>query len=153
MGSPSAALRQEVSNPGHATTASDPITDTGVGASLVVRIAGESGASLNDFAEQFECLLNEKRDLTLRLSKALDENAALNQLLKQARAEIVNPQSQLSGGLQSLLAAKEKLIREEYERKFQELTVEVRQVRSRYNKLIEETKKRIASCICRAKAL
>src|SRR5262245_34459496 len=136
----------------NAAPANDPVAEPDL-ASLGVSSAGQQpGASLNHFAEQFECLLNEKRDLTFRLSKALDENAALNQLHKEARAEIVNVQSALSRRLQSLLAVKEKLIREEYERKFQELTVEVRQERIRYRKLIEEVKIQVASCICRAKA-
>jgi F0F1-type ATP synthase membrane subunit b/b' len=121
-----------------------------------------SNLELSYLAEQFASLLNEKRDLTSQLSEALDENTALNRLYNQAReefdrerirlnSEIANLRSQLTSRLQSILAVKEKLIREEFERKFQELTVEVRQERHRYRNAIEEMKRQISSCICRAK--
>ena len=149
MANTTAAVRQVVpSNLEHATPAKD---DTGL-----------AGLSLSYLAEQFGCLLNEKRDLTSQLSKALDENAALNRLYKQTCAEfdgeriqlnseIANLRSQLTSRLQSMLAIKEKLMREEFERKFQELTLEVRQERHRYKNAIEKMKQQIASCICRAK--
>src|SRR5262249_14298530 len=109
---------------------------------------------------QYACLLNEKRDLTSQLSKALDENTALNRLYNQAReefdrerlqlnSEIANLRSQLTNRLQSILAVKEKLMRDEFERKFQELTLEVRRERQRYKNAIEEMKRQIAKCICR----
>jgi hypothetical protein len=66
-------------------------------------------------------------------------------------SEIANLRSQLTSRLQSILAIKEKLMREEFERKFQELTLEVRQERHRYWNAIDEMKKQIASCICRAR--
>src|SRR5499433_2751671 len=149
MANATAAVRQVVpSNLEPATTTKD---DT-----------GRAGLSLNYLAEQFGCLLNEKRDLTSQLSKAVDENAALNRFHEQTCAEfdserirlnseIANLRSQLTGRLQSILAIKEKLMREEFERKFQDLTLEVRQERHRYRNAIEEMKKQVASCICRAR--
>src|SRR5262245_41334601 len=116
MGSQGAASQQELSDAERATPAGSSLVTTDVGASLGVCTDGQPGASLNDFAEQFQCLLNEKRELTFRLSKALDENTTLNHLHTKARSEIAQLQSQLSNRLQSLLPAKEKLIREEYER-------------------------------------
>jgi F0F1-type ATP synthase membrane subunit b/b' len=121
-----------------------------------------SNQELSDLAEQFASVLNEKRDLASRLSEALDENTALNRLHEQTceefdrerirlNSEIANLRSQLTSRLQSILAVKEKLIREEFERKFQELTVEGRQERHRYRNAIEEMKTQISSCICRAK--
>ena len=148
MGSQGAASEKEASN----IPASDSATNMAVGASVDVRTDGPPGALLKRLTEEFQCLLNEKRELTFRLSKALDENATLNQLHRQACAETVNLQSQLSSRLQALLATKERLIRDEYERKFQELTVEVKQERIRHNKLLEEMKEQIANCICRSKA-
>ena len=123
---------------------------------------GRPGLSVSDFAEQFECLLNEKRHLTSQLSKALDDNATLDRLYKQTCAEfdaerirlnseIAHLRSQLTSRLPSVLAAKEKLMREEFERKFQELTLEARHERARYRNAIEEMNKQIASCICRAR--
>src|SRR5215467_4230767 len=149
MANATAAVRQVVpSNLEPVTPAKD---DTGL-----------AGLSLNYLAEQFGCLLNEKGDLTSRLSKALDENAALNRLYEQTCAEfdgerirpnseIANLRSQLTSRLQSILAIKEKLMREEFERKFQGLTLEVKQERHRYKNAIEEMKKQIAKCICQVR--
>ena len=58
----------------------------------------------------------------------------------------------LSRRVEVLVSAKEKLMREEYERKFQELELQVKQERNRYRKLIDETKQQLAGCICRAKS-
>src|SRR5262245_38889153 len=120
--------------------------------------SAQVGAPLNDFADQFTCLLNEKRDLTFRLTKALAENAKLSQLHQQACAQLDGERNRLTksqnagpASLQSLLAAKEKLIREEFERKFQELTVAVRQERTKYKTAVDEMKKQMAGCICQVK--
>jgi len=117
---------------------------------------------LSDLSEKLECSLNEKRDLTSQLSKALEENAALNRLYSRTCAEsaaerirlnseIANLRSQVTGRVQSILAVKEKLMREEFERKFQELTLEVKQERHRYKNAIEEMKRQIAKCICQVR--
>jgi F0F1-type ATP synthase membrane subunit b/b' len=121
-----------------------------------------STQELSYLAEQYACLLTEKRDLTSHLNKALDENAALNQLYTQTcgdfdreriqlNSEIANLRSQLSSRLQSIVAIKEKLMREEFERKFQELTLEVRQERHRYKNAIADMKRQIAKCICQVR--
>ena len=85
--------------------------------------------SLSEFAEQFEEVIN--------------ENDRLN-------SEIVDLRAQLNGRLQSLLAVKEKLIRDEFDRKFRDLQVDVKRERSKYAELIQEVKKQLSSCICRA---
>ena len=51
--------------------------------------------------------------------------------------------------LQSLLAAKERLIRDEFERKYQELAVEVKRQRNRYTEEVQELKRQLSNCICR----
>ena len=160
----SKALQQpEISeHAGRNNTATGPIKDTDNGYSFCVRSGGRPGPSLNDFAEQFESLLHERNDFRSRLSAALDENSALVRLQEERRAdfereqgrlnsEITSLQSQLSGRLQSVLAAKDKLMREEYERKFQELTVEVKQERKKCGEMIEQIRKQMAGCICRGK--
>jgi hypothetical protein len=161
MVSAGAISQQEVSpNPG-ATPGRNVANDSDMDLPSCLR--GTGRPSLSDFAEQFERLINEKRDLMFRLNKALDENLALNQLHKRAcdefdcerarlNAEIVNVRSKPGSPPQSILAAKEKLIREEFERKFQELTLQVRQSRHRYMNAAEEVKKKLASCICGAKS-
>lgn len=129
---------------------------------LTRQTVGTPGLSLDDFAEQFERLFTENRDLAFRLSKALDENVALTQLHKQACAgfesertrlnsEIANLKLQLNSRLHSVLSTKEKLMKEEFERKLQELTIDLRQERHRYRTAVEDLKKRAESCICRAR--
>jgi hypothetical protein len=112
----------------------------------------QPSSSLSEFANEFECAMKEKRDLTLLLSKTLDEKALLNQRYEAAQAEIENLRAQLSCRSDSLLAVKEKLIREEFDRKFQDLTLEIRRERNKYGQLVSELKKQLSSCICRANA-
>jgi len=50
--------------------------------------------------------------------------------------------------LQSLLAAKERLIRDEFERKYQELAVEVKREHNRYTEEVRKLKKQLSNCIC-----
>jgi hypothetical protein len=51
--------------------------------------------------------------------------------------------------LQSLLAAKERLIRDEFERKYQELALEVKRERNRYTEEVQKLKRQLSNCICR----
>jgi hypothetical protein len=51
--------------------------------------------------------------------------------------------------LQSLLAAKERLIRDEFERKYQHLAAEVKRQRNRYTEEVQELKRQLSNCICR----
>jgi DNA repair ATPase RecN len=90
--------------------------------------------SLNDFLEQFEAMANEKREVTWQLN--------------QARDEIENLRTQLGSRLDSLLSTKEKLIREEFERKYQELVVEVRRERTKHGQQIKHLNEQLSACIC-----
>jgi hypothetical protein len=51
--------------------------------------------------------------------------------------------------LQSLLATKERLIRDEFERKYQELVVELKRERNRYREEVQKLKRQSSNCICR----
>ena len=126
--------------------------------------------SLSEFAEQFETVMNERQDLTSRLNKALDDITAMTQLHKRDHAEfdcertrlnseIARLRAQLTrslspsgdeGRFQSLLGARERLIRDEFEKKFQELTLEVKRERNRYTQEVQKVKQQMATCICRA---
>jgi uncharacterized membrane-anchored protein YjiN (DUF445 family) len=119
---------------------------------LSVNRVGRPSPSLSEFVDQFESAMKEKRDLTLLLNKALSEKAILNQMYETARIEIEDLRAQLNGRSDPLLSVREKLIREEFDRKFQELTLEVRRERNRYGERVRELKKQLSSCICRAKA-
>jgi hypothetical protein len=130
--------------------------------------------SLSQFAENYENLLNENRDLACRLSESIHESARLKELQQRAsielstekdrlNLEIEQLRAQLNNRLQSLIAAKERLIRDEFERKLQEnlgtkwksikveweqkiqsLQMELKQERAR----IEKLKKGQSDCIC-----
>jgi hypothetical protein len=52
--------------------------------------------------------------------------------------------------VQSLLAARERLIRDEFERKYQELAVEVKQERNRHIEEVRKLKRQLSNCICGA---
>ena len=128
--------------------------------------------SLNEFVEEFEIALKEKRDLACRLSEARSEITAMNQLYQQRRADFDSEKRLLNseidklraqvqefsknnekktadaGGVQSLLETRERLIREEFGRKFQELTVEVKRQRKKYTDQVDEMKRQLAGCIC-----
>jgi chromosome segregation ATPase len=117
-----------------------------------VKCAGRPAPSLSEFVDQFESAMKEKRELTVLLNKALNEKAALNQMYETARTEIENLRAQLNSRSGSLVSVKEKLLREEYDKKFQELTLEVRRQRNRYSQLVNELKKQLSTCICRVNA-
>jgi hypothetical protein len=50
---------------------------------------------------------------------------------------------------QSLLAARERLIRDEFERKYQELAVAMKRERNRYTEEVQKLKRQLSGCICR----
>jgi len=131
--------------------------------------------SLSEFAESYENALNENRDLACRLSESMHESARLKELHERAslefgaekdrlNLEIEQLRTRLKNRLELVTAAKEKLIRDEIERKLQEgletklklakveleqkihsLQMELKQERTQ----IEKLKKLQAHCICR----
>jgi signal transduction protein with GAF and PtsI domain len=129
---------------------------------------------LSEFADQFEAAIKEKQDLACRLGKALDEIMTVKQHYQKARVEFDSERSRLNteignlraqidefskraentavddGRIQSLLAARERLIRDEFERKMQELVVEVRRERTKHAQQVQKMKTQLSNCICRA---
>jgi chromosome segregation ATPase len=131
--------------------------------------------SLSEFAESYENVLNENRDLACRLTDSINESARLKELHQRASTEfgaekdrlnleIGQLRAQLRNRLESVIAAKEKLMRDEFERKLQEsigtklkvtkteleqkihsLQMELQQERAQ----IEKLKKAQSHCICR----
>ena len=119
-----------------------------------------SAPSLAEFAEQFECVIQENKNLESLLRAALDEKAALQEVHDELAAkfdcetgrlnsEIGNLRTQISSRLDSLLSVRERLMKDEFERKFQELTMEVKRERNKYGQLVQEMKTQLSSCICR----
>ena len=135
--------------------------------------AHQQRPSLSDFAEQFESVVKEKQDLASRLTKALADISAITQLHQRAHAEFDRERTRLNSEIaglraqvlgltcraqngtiddarvQSLLAARERLIRDEFERKFQELTVAVKRERSRFTEEVQKLKTQLSNCICK----
>jgi SMC interacting uncharacterized protein involved in chromosome segregation len=118
--------------------------------------------SLNEFLQHFESMVSEKNALELRLSLALREKAELDQVHQRTRvdfdaersrlnAEIDTLRGQLSGRSESfgsVLGAKERLIRDEFERKYQDLLVQVRRERTKHGEVVQNLKKQLSACIC-----
>ena len=90
--------------------------------------------SLNEFLEQFESMASQKREMDVQLKQALEE--------------IENLKAQLGSRSDSLLETKERLIRQEFERKYQDLLVEVRKERTLHGKQIKDLKEQLSACIC-----
>ena len=132
----------------------------------------QTPGSSGELTEQYDVVQRVRRDVAYRLKEAFDEIAAINQLYQQRRtefesekrllnSEIEKLQAQVmehaarnekkaavNGGVQSLLETKERLIREEFERKFQELAVQVKRQRKQYAGQVDEMKKQLSNCIC-----
>jgi hypothetical protein len=134
-------------------------------------------SSLSEFAEQYETVVKERQDLSWRLCQALEEIEAINQIYQQRRLEFDSERTRLnleihslrtqlqefakkqaekqrsngdSAGVQSVIAAREKLIREEFDKKFQELLVEVRTQKKKYSDQVDQMKKKMSTCMCQA---
>jgi hypothetical protein len=132
--------------------------------------------SLGELAEQLDIVLREKRETAYRLNEACEEIAAINKLYQQRRTQFEYEKNRLtseidklraqvmeytkkdgknafmSRGMQSLLETRERLVREEFERKFQDLAIAVKRQRQKYNKRVEEMQKQLSGCICKVAA-
>ena len=101
--------------------------------------------SIDEFVDHFENAIKEKQSLEARLAKALDE------------IETLRAQLQPDTRLKSLLALKEKLIRDEFEMKYRDLQVQVKQMRTQYTRQVEEMKAQmkgqLSTCICHGAGL
>jgi len=101
--------------------------------------------SIDEFVDHFENAIKENQSLESRLAKALDE------------IETLRAQLQPDTRLKSLLALKEKLIRDEFEMKYRDLQVQVKQMRTQYTRQVEEMKAQmkgqLSTCICHGAGL
>jgi hypothetical protein len=124
----------------------------------------KTSRSLLEIAEHLERALKEKQDLERRLVEVLQENNQLNLRCAKADAELTAERVRRSdevarlqvqtagrgeGRQQAELAAREKLIRDEFERKIQELQLELNKERHLLAKRLEKMKAEMAGCICR----
>jgi hypothetical protein len=118
---------------------------------------------LSRLAEEYERVLNENRDLSQRLSQSLGERAEMEKLYASSTTELVAERDRLkteitelqarpNGRLNSLGPAREKLMRDEFERRLQELTLQVKRERHKYTELLEKVKRQLSKCICQGTA-
>jgi hypothetical protein len=71
--------------------------------------------------------------------------------LRMAISECSREDGKASGvrrGIQVLLETKERLLRQEFERKYQELAGEVRRQRKQHTEQVDKLKQQMADCIC-----
>jgi len=128
--------------------------------------------TLLEIADHLERTFEERQVLERRLAEVLEENKILQQRCVQAnaehvrqcnglQAEIANLRLQASEMLTRLekiaaverrqdaeSSAKERLIRDEQERKIQALQLELKNERNLNEKRLEQMKERLANCIC-----
>jgi hypothetical protein len=89
--------------------------------------------SLRDIADYLERSLNDKQNLEQKLAELLVENKRLSS----------------NGRQQAELAARERLLRDEFERKTQELRLEMNKERRLLSDSVDRLKKELAGCFCR----
>jgi hypothetical protein len=132
----------------------------------------KTSRSLHEIGEHLERALKEKQELERRFVQLLQENNQLSLRCDKASAEltaervrrsdeVARLQAQINGqgkpplGLggegrqQAEMAAREKLIRDEFERKIQQLQLELNKERHLMAKCLEKMKAALAGCICR----
>jgi len=120
----------------------------------------KTSRSLPEIAEHLERALKEKQELQHRYAELLQENRQLSSRCAKADAELtaerllrseeaLQANGRVEGRQQAQLAAREKLLRDEFERKVQDLQLELNKERHLLAKRFEKMKAEAAGCICR----
>jgi DNA repair exonuclease SbcCD ATPase subunit len=85
------------------------------------------------------------------------EKRRLNSEIERLQAQIAEgskrDETTTSAGIQALLRTRERLTREEFERKYQELAAEVRRQRKKYAEQVDEMKNQLSGCLCKVSRL
>jgi hypothetical protein len=123
--------------------------------------------SLTAIAEDLDCALRYKQEIERRLSEVIRERDSLNARCEQAKAELANIRTRMKMEITNLqlqlaesskstlkrqqaeLAAREKLIRDEFERKLQTIQVGMKQERHQLQQRLAKMKEEMSACICR----
>jgi hypothetical protein len=98
--------------------------------------AVEQTRSFGDIAEYLERTFKDKQTLERRLIEVLEENKRL-----KSRA--------IGGRHEAELALRERLLKDEFERKTQALQLEMNKERRQLVECVEKLKKELAGCFCR----
>jgi hypothetical protein len=93
--------------------------------------------SLGDIAEHLERTFKDKQNLELKLTELLEENRQLKS------------KTAVRGRHEAELAVRERLLKDEFERKTQELRLEMNKERRQLVERVEQLKKELEGCFCR----
>jgi hypothetical protein len=104
----------------------------------------KSARSLGEIAELVEVTLKDKQQLERKLSELAQENGRLSESLSELQSRPGG-----KGRQQAELAARERLIRDEYERKAQALQLEFNKERRLLADRFKKMQDQMAGCICR----
>jgi hypothetical protein len=131
------------------------------------RLEEELTHSLANMAQDLERALRRQHDIERHLNEALQEKDQLKASCAAANAELASVRLHLKSEIfelqrhltessktassrnQAEFAAKEKLIRDEYERKLQAFQVSLKQERRQLQARIDRMKEDLSGCICR----
>ena len=95
------------------------------------------GRSFGDIAEYLERTLKEKQSLERKLAEVLEENARLKS------------RTTFKGRQDAEFAVRERFLRDEFERKVQEIRLEVKKERRQLAQHVEKLEEELAGCFCR----
>jgi hypothetical protein len=127
----------------------------------------ELTASLTTIAEDLDQAIQHRQDIEHRLREVLRERDNLNARCEQTRAELASVRMRLKSEIADLqlqlaesskstfkrqqaeLAAREKLMRDEFERKLQTIQVALKQERHQLQQRLAKMKEEMSACICR----
>ena len=123
--------------------------------------------SLTAIAEDLDRALRYRQDIEQQLNAAIRERDNMNARCAEARAELASVRIRLKTEITDLqmqlaessrsaanryqaeLAAREKLIRDEFERKLQTIQVAMKQERHQLQQRVAKMKEEMSGCICR----
>lgn len=109
---------------------------------------GKANPSSGAIAEHLDRALAEKQALERRLAEALEENRKLSSQVSDELNKL--QESPTAGGrYQAVFAARERLLKDEFERKIQALQTEFNKERYQHSKRLEQLKQDMSTCICR----
>jgi hypothetical protein len=115
--------------------------------------------SLGDIAEHLERTFKDRQNLERKLTELVEENKRLASRCAKVDAELADTsagklKSKTAGhGRQEAeLAMRERLLKDEFERKTQELRLEMNKERRQLVECVEQLKKELAGCFCRQEA-
>ena len=108
--------------------------------------------SLKDIAEHLERTIKLEENLERKLTELVAENNRLARRCAQADADLAVLKSKpaaVNGRHEAELAVRERLLKDEFERKTQELQLEMKKERRQLVASVEQLQKELEGCFCR----